>query len=290
MSTTSVSEKKGKKMAKKVSEPAPIKVEVKEVEVSEPAPINELSQTSGNDTFFELFDMINEKMTELQSTLSNVNVSTIDAKKLMDTRKKFDKSIMSFNAQTMDLYISSLKTATKNSTKKTKKVSEGGAAKDSSAVKQKLKAKKCLHEFLGKDNFDEEFSRNDAYTGVTSFIRELRQNDPASIAVENGTNKEFKVVGKLSTFISGINAIVKDKIKIVEKEIKNCESKKPAADTKEAREIENLKGELEKFKLKTSVPKKMAFTDIMGYTNHCFVMSNEDIITKAKATKPKVKK
>lgn len=289
MSTASVSEKKGKKMTKKVATPAP--VEVKEEKVaSEPAPIKEVNESSGNDTFFELFDAINEKMAELQSTLSNVNVQTIDAKKLMDTRKKFDKSIMSFNAQTMELYISSLKTATKNSTKKAKKTNENSASKDSSAVKQKLKAKKCLHEFLGKDNFDEEFSRNDAYTGVTSFIRELRQSDPASIAVENGTNKEFKVVGKLSTFISNINGIVKEKIKLIEKEIKTCEAKKPGADTKEAREIENLKGELEKLKSKTTVPKKMAFTDIMGFTNHCFVMSNEDVITKAKATKPKPKK
>ena len=289
MNTTSVSEKKGKKMTNKVATPTPVKEDV----VSESAPINEVNEvneSSGNDTFFELFDIINEKMTELQTTLSNVNVQTIDSKKLMDTRKKFDKSIMSFNSQTMELYISSLKTATKNSTKKVKKVNENGTSKDTSAVKQKLKAMKCLHEFLGKDNFDEDFSRNDAYTGVTSFIRELRQNDPTSIAVENGTNKEFKVVGKLSTFISGINVIVKDKIKMIEKEIKSCESKKPGVDTKEAREIDNLKAELEKFKSKISVPKKMAFTDIMGYTNHCFIMSNEDIIMKAKANKPKPKK
>ena len=88
MSTTSVSEKKGKKMTNKVATPAP--TPVKEDVVSEPAPINEVNESSGNDTFFELFDIINEKMTELQTTLSNVNVQTIDSKKLMDTRKKFD--------------------------------------------------------------------------------------------------------------------------------------------------------------------------------------------------------
>jgi len=284
MSTSSVPEKKAKKMTKKV---ATLKVEEAPVEVvAETAPI--VNEVSGNDMFFELFDEINDKMTQLQTTLSNVNVQTIDAKKLMDTRKRFDKSIMAFNSQTMDLYISSLKTATKNSTKKVKKVSDG-TSKDASAVKQKLKANKCLHEFLGKDNFEEDFSRNDAYTGVTGFIREIRQNDPASIAIQNGTNKEFKVTGKLATFISSISAIIKDKTKIIEKEIKSCESKKPSPDSKEAREIENLKFELEKLKSKATVPQKMAFTDIMGYTNHCFVVSNEDVIAKAKTTKPKAK-
>jgi len=295
MNTATIPEKKTKKTSKKAPEP---KVEMKQEapQVVETTPVEALvaetqsEEVTANDSFFTLMETINDQMMNLQSLLSNVNVQTIDAKRFMDTRKKFDKSIMSFNASTLEIFSNALKTVTKNSTKKNKKNTENNSSKDASAVKQKLKAKKCLHDFLGKDNLDEEFSRNDAYTGVTGFIRELRQNDPASISVENGTNKEFKVTGKLKTFISNITTIVKEKTKIIEKEVKLLESNKPSIDSKEAREIDNMRIELDKLKNKSTVPPKMAFTDIMGFTNHCFVMSSDEVILKAKATKPKPKK
>ena len=84
MSTESVLEKKPKKMTKKV---ATLKVEENIVPDQTIVNENDVNEASGNDTFFELFDLINEKMTELQNILSNVNVQMIDSKKLIDTRK-----------------------------------------------------------------------------------------------------------------------------------------------------------------------------------------------------------
>ena len=239
-----------------------------------------------NDTIIEQLDEVNELMSRISTTLSTVNITSIDAKRIADAKKKFDKSILSFNAQLFELYQSALKTATKSS-KKVKKVSDPNSTKETSAVKKKIQAEPFLHKFLGINDTTQELSRNDAYIGVTSYIRETREKEPATIAVEGGSNKEFKVIGKLKELISNSCKVIAGKAKLLEKEVKTLESKKPAAGSKEMKELTNIKFEIEKLKSKQAIPAKMAFTDIMGYTNHCFTISNDDFIAKVKSTTPK---
>ena len=264
---------------KEQSAPAPTPTPVIEENIKEETVLN-------NDTIFEQFDEINELMSRISTTLSSVNITSIDSKRISDAKKKFDKSILSFNAQLFELYQSALKTATKSS-KKVKKVSDPNSTKETSAVKKKIQAEPFLHKFLGITDTAQELSRNDAYIGVTSYIRETREKEPATIAVEGGSNKEFKVIGKLKELITSSCKVIAGKAKILEKEAKTLESKKPAAGSKEMKELTNIKFEIEKLKSKQAIPTKMAFTDIMGYTNHCFTISNDDFIAKVKSTTPK---
>jgi len=239
-----------------------------------------------NDKIFEQLDEVNELMSRISTTLSSVNITSIDAKRISDSKKKFDKSILNFNSQLFELYQSALKVATK-SNKKVKKVSDPNSTKETSAVKKKIQAEPFLHKFLGIDDTSQELSRNDAYIGVTSYIRETREKEPETIAVEGGSNKEFKVIGKLKELISNSCKIIAGKAKILDKEAKAIESKKPVAGSKQMKELTNMKFEIEKLKSKQPTPAKMAFTDIMGYTNHCFTISNDDFIAKVKSTTPK---
>ena len=301
--STSASVEKKKKTTKKATKVKMEKVAEPETVTTTPAPapvettpvINEDTQAIDtseiNTEFYTLMDRIITTFTELNEISKKLDI--IDDKQIKSfviEKKKMDKAINTFETSYLESLASAFKIAKKSSSKKlAKKVYDSANPGPEPAVKKPLECEKCLHTFMGKTDTTELISRNQAYTSVTDFVKSEKKNNPEKISANLESDKEFRVYGKLKTFLDAVGVIINKNIKIIEAEIKTYEASKPEEGTKQMKELINLRDEQERLtKLKT-IPEVMGYTNVMSYTNLCFT---SDYLTKIKAkpVKSKAKK
>lgn len=298
--SVSKKEKKSKKASKqevkmeKVSEPVvapePVAAEpiVNEMAVVEPAQDN---STEYNSEFYTLMDktisMFNE-LTEISRKLDIIDEKQI--KSFIVEKKKMDKAINTFETTYLESLASAYKVAKKASSKKSaKKSSDPSNPGSEPAVKKPLECEKCLHEFMGKTDFSELISRNQAYTSVTDFVKTEKKTNPDKISANLDNDKEFRVYGQLKTFLDSVGKIINKNIGLIQAEVKTYESSKPEEGSKQMKELSNLRDELERLNKLKNIPDVMGYTNVMSYTNLCFTVDYLNKI-KAKPTKSKAKK
>ena len=298
MSTAASVEKKTKKSAKKtktevkmesVEEPQPaIQVEESTTEpvINEESPVIENSEINGE--FYSLIDKITASFNELNEFSKKLDI--IDEKQIKNfigEKKKMDKAISSFELTYLETLASAFKVAKKSSSKKiAKKVTDSSNPGPEPAVKKPLECESCLHTFMGKTDTSELISRNQAYTSVTDFVKSEKKSNPEKISAKLESDKEFRVYGKLKTFLDAVGVIIKKNISLIESEIKSYESSKPEEGTKQMKELINLRDELERLNKLKNIPDVMGYTNVMSYTNLCFTV---DYINKIKAKPVKSK-
>ena len=298
MSTAASVEKKTKKSAKKtktevkmesVEEPQPaIQVEESTTEpvINEESPVIENSEINGE--FYNLIDKITASFNELNEFSKKLDI--IDEKQIKNfigEKKKMDKAISSFELTYLETLASAFKVAKKSSSKKiAKKVTDSSNPGPEPAVKKPLECESCLHTFMGKTDTSELISRNQAYTSVTDFVKSEKKSNPEKISAKLESDKEFRVYGKLKTFLDAVGVIIKKNISLIESEIKSYESSKPEEGTKQMKELINLRDELERLNKLKNIPDVMGYTNVMSYTNLCFTV---DYINKIKAKPVKSK-
>ena len=198
-----------------------------------------------------------------------------------------DKAISSFELTYLETLASAFKVAKKSSSKKiAKKVTDSSNPGPEPAVKKPLECESCLHTFMGKTDTSELISRNQAYTSVTDFVKSEKKSNPEKISAKLESDKEFRVYGKLKTFLDAVGVIIKKNISLIESEIKSYESSKPEEGTKQMKELINLRDELERLNKLKNIPDVMGYTNVMSYTNLCFTV---DYINKIKAKPVKSK-
>jgi hypothetical protein len=198
-----------------------------------------------------------------------------------------DKAINSFETTYLETLASAFKVAKKSGSKQKKTKSESSGSTTEPAVKKPLECDKCLHEFMGKTDTSELISRNQAYTAVTDFVKSEKKNNPDKISSNLVSDKEFRVYGKLKTFLDSVSKIIGKNMDVIKAEIKTYESAKPEEGSKQMKELINLRDEMDRLtKLKT-IPEVMGYTNVMSYTNLCF---NADYLNKVKAKPVKSKK
>jgi len=306
MSTSASVSKKEKKASKKVS-----KKEVKMEKVSEPvaapepevaAPepvVNEMSadepaqenSTEFNSDFYSLMDKTITMFNELNEISKKLDI--IDEKQIKSfivEKKKMDKAINTFEITYLESLASAYKVAKKASSKKSAKKSADPSNPGSEpAVKKPLECEKCLHEFMGKTDSSELISRNQAYTAVTDFVKSEKKSNPDKISANLNNDKEFRVYGKLKTFLDSVGKIINKNISLIQAEVKTYEASKPEEGSKQMKELSNLRDELERLNRLKSIPDVMGYTNVMSYTNLCFTVDYLNKI-KAKPVKSKAKK
>ena len=309
MSTTATVEKKTKKtVAKKVSatkkevkmeQETPVPTQVTESVVTEPVvnvvAVENTVDTEGQETveinekFYKMMDetinMFNE-LNEISRKLDIVDERQI--KLFMTEKKKMDKAISTFENTYLDSLANAFKIAKKASSKKSsKKISDPSNPGAEPAVKKPLECEKCLHEFMGKTDTTELISRNSAYTAVTDFVKSEKKNNPEKISANLDNDKEFRVYGKLKSFLDSIGKIINKNITIIQSEIKTYEASKPEEGSKQMKELTNLRDELERLNKLKNIPEVMGYTNVMSYTNLCFT---SDYLNKIKSKPVKSKK
>ena len=306
MSTSASVSKKEKKASKKVS-----KKEVKMEKVSEPvaspepevaAPepiVNEMTadepaqenSTEFNSDFYSLMDKTITMFNELNEISKKLDI--IDEKQIKSfivEKKKMDKAINTFEITYLESLASAYKVAKKASSKKSAKKSADPSNPGSEpAVKKPLECEKCLHEFMGKTDNSELISRNQAYTAVTDFVKSEKKSNPDKISANLDNDKEFRVYGKLKTFLDSVGKIINKNISLIQAEVKTYEASKPEEGSKQMKELSNLRDELERLNRLKSIPDVMGYTNVMSYTNLCFTVDYLNKI-KAKPVKSKAKK
>mgnify|MGYP001039961502 CR=1 FL=1 len=299
MSTSATVEKKTKKPTKKASS---TEAEVKTEQVQSAAPVAtsvpvineeqvnvETSETSEiNSEFYSMMDKIVTSFNELNEISKKLDM--IDEKQIKNfitEKKKMDKAINSFETTYLETLASAFKVAKKSGSKQKKTKSESSGSTTEPAVKKPLECDNCLHEFMGKTDTSELISRNQAYTSVTDFVKTEKKNNPDKISSNLVSDKEFRVYGKLKTFLDSVSKIIGKNMDVIKAEIKTYESSKPEEGSKQMKELINLRDEMDRLtKLKT-IPEVMGYTNVMSYTNLCF---NTDYLIKIKAKSPKAKK
>lgn len=306
MSTSASVSKKEKKTSKKAS-----KKEVKMEKVSEPvaspepevaAPepiVNEMTadepaqenSTEFNSEFYSLMDKTITMFNELNEISKKLDI--IDEKQIKSfivEKKKMDKAINTFEITYLESLASAYKVAKKASSKKSAKKSADPSNPGSEpAVKKPLECEKCLHEFMGKTDSSELISRNQAYTAVTDFVKSEKKSNPDKISANLDNDKEFRVYGKLKTFLDSVGKIINKNISLIQAEVKTYEASKPEEGSKQMKELSNLRDELERLNRLKSIPDVMGYTNVMSYTNLCFTVDYLNKI-KAKPVKSKAKK
>ena len=306
MSTSASVSKKEKKTSKKAS-----KKEVKMEKVSEPvaapesevaAPepvVNEMTaeepaqenSTEFNSDFYSLMDKTITMFNELNEISKKLDI--IDEKQIKSfivEKKKMDKAINTFEITYLESLASAYKVAKKASSKKSAKKSADPSNPGSEpAVKKPLECEKCLHEFMGKTDSSELISRNQAYTAVTDFVKSEKKSNPDKISANLDNDKEFRVYGKLKTFLDSVGKIINKNISLIQAEVKTYEASKPEEGSKQMKELSNLRDELERLNRLKSIPDVMGYTNVMSYTNLCFTVDYLNKI-KAKPVKSKAKK
>lgn len=299
MSTTASVEKKTKKTAKKTSKK---EVKMEKVEVNEPvvqpepepvinveAPVIESSEVNGE--FYATIEKIYTLFTELNELSKKLDI--IDEKQIKSfivEKKKMDKIFHSFEITYLESLASAFKVAKKSSSKKSaKKIYDSANPGPEPAVKKPLECEKCLHDFMGKSDSSELISRNQAYTAVTDFVKSEKKSNPEKISANLESDKEFRVYGKLKTFLESVGKIIDKNIGIIQSEIKTYEASKPEEGTKQMKELYNLRDEYERLNKLKNIPDVMGYTNVMSYTNLCFTQDYLNKI-KAKPVKSKAKK
>merc|ERR1711991_543811 len=291
-------EKKTKKSAKKT------KAEVKMENVEEPQPaiqveestpepvINEessaIEHSEINGEFYSLIDRITSSFNELNEFSKKLDI--IDEKQIktfIGEKKKMDKAISAFELTYLETLASAFKVAKKSSSKKiAKKISDSSNPGPEPAVKKPLECESCLHAFMGKTDTSELISRNQAYTAVTDFVKSEKKSNPEKISANLESDKEFRVYGKLKTFLDSVGVIINKNITLIQSEIKSYEASKPEEGTKRMKELINLRDEFERLNKLKNIPDVMGYTNVMSYTNLCFTV---DYINKIKSKPVKSK-
>lgn len=301
--STSASVEKKKKTTKKATKVKMEKVaEPETVATTETTPIETTSTVINEDTqaidtseinseFYTLMDRIITTFTELNEISKKLDI--IDDKQIKSfviEKKKMDKAINTFETSYLESLASAFKIAKKSSSKKlAKKVYDSANPGPEPAVKKPLECENCLHTFMGKTDTTELISRNQAYTSVTDFVKSEKKNNPEKISANLESDKEFRVYGKLKSFLDSVGVIINKNIKLIEAEIKTYEASKPEEGSKQMKELINLRDEQERLNKLKTIPEVMGYTNVMSYTNLCFT---SDYLTKIKAkpVKPKSKK
>lgn len=142
---------------------------------------------------------------------------------------------------------------------------------------------------MGKTDSSELISRNQAYTAVTDFVKSEKKSNPDKISANLDNDKEFRVYGKLKTFLDSVGKIINKNISLIQAEVKTYEASKPEEGSKQMKELSNLRDELERLNKLKSIPDVMGYTNVMSYTNLCFTVDYLNKI-KAKPVKSKAKK
>lgn len=301
MSTSASVEKKTKKATKKTS-----KTEVKMEKIAEPVAaepvavqeevVNEensqiIDNGESNSEFYNLMEKVIGMFSELNEISKKLDI--IDDKQIKSfiiEKKKMDKAINTFEITYLESLSSAFKIAKKSSSKKaSKKVYDASNPGPEPAVKKPLECENCLHAFMGKSDTSELISRNQAYTAVTDFVKSEKKSNPEKISANLESDKEFRVYGKLKTFLDSVGTIINKNIKLINSEIKSYESSKPEEGTKQMKELINLRDELERLNKLKSIPDVMGYTNVMSYTNLCFTQDYLNKI-KSKPVKSKSKK
>ncbi len=301
--STSASVEKKKKTTKKATKVKMEKVaEPETVTTTETTPVETTSTVINEDTqaidtseinseFYTLMDRIITTFTELNEISKKLDI--IDDKQIKSfviEKKKMDKAINTFETSYLESLASAFKIAKKSSSKKlAKKVYDSANPGPEPAVKKPLECENCLHTFMGKTDTTELISRNQAYTSVTDFVKSEKKNNPEKISANLESDKEFRVYGKLKTFLDSVGVIINKNIKLIEAEIKTYEASKPEEGSKQMKELINLRDEQERLNKLKTIPEVMGYTNVMSYTNLCFT---SDYLTKIKAkpVKSKAKK
>jgi len=305
MSTSASVEKKTKtKASKKQASKKEVKME--KVAESAPSPVIETPQSAvvnenaapeaapqenveSNTEFYNLMDQVINMFNELNEISKKLDI--VDEKQIksfIGEKKKMDKAINTFETTYLESLASAFKVAKKSSSKKlSKKVYDAANPGPEPAVKKPLECEKCLHEFMGKTDTTELISRNQAYTAVTDFVKSEKKSNPEKISANLESDKEFRVYGKLKSFLDSVGKIINGNIKIIQSEIKTYESSKPEEGTKQMKELTNLRDELERLNKLKSIPEVMGYTNVMSYTNLCFT---QDYLNKIKSKPVKSKK
>jgi len=264
-----------------------------QVEESTPEPvINEessaIEHSEINGEFYSLIDRITSSFNELNEFSKKLDI--IDDKQIKNfigEKKKMDKAISAFELTYLETLASAFKVAKKSSSKKiAKKISDSSNPGPEPAVKKPLECESCLHAFMGKTDTSELISRNQAYTAVTDFVKSEKKSNPEKISAKLESDKEFRVYGKLKTFLDAVGVIIKKNISLIESEIKTYEASKPEEGTKQMKELINLRDELERLNKLKNIPDVMGYTNVMSYTNLCFTV---DYVNKIKAKPVKSK-
>ena len=306
MSTSASVSKKEKKASKKASkkevkmEKVSEAVAAPEPEVVAPEPVvNEMAaeepaqenSTEFNSEFYSLMDKTITMFNELNEISKKLDI--IDEKQIKSfivEKKKMDKAINTFEITYLESLASAYKVAKKASSKKSAKKSADPSNPGSEpAVKKPLECEKCLHEFMGKTDSSELISRNQAYTAVTDFVKSEKKSNPDKISANLDNDKEFRVYGKLKTFLDSVGKIINKNISLIQAEVKTYEASKPEEGSKQMKELSNLRDELERLNKLKSIPDVMGYTNVMSYTNLCFTVDYLNKI-KAKPVKSKAKK
>lgn len=294
MSTSATVEKKTKKQTKKAStteaNPEPVQAAPA---AATPEPVVNDEQVNAetseiNSEFYSMMDKVVTSFNELNEISKKLDM--IDEKQIKNfitEKKKMDKAINSFETTYLETLASAFKVAKKSGSKQKKAKSESSGSTTEPAVKKPLECDKCLHEFMGKTDTSELISRNQAYTAVTDFVKSEKKNNPDKISSNLVSDKEFRVYGKLKTFLDSVSKIIGKNMDTIKAEIKTYESAKPEEGSKQMKELINLRDEMDRLtKLKT-IPEVMGYTNVMSYTNLCF---NVDYLSKIKAKSAKAKK
>ncbi len=302
MSTAASVEKKTKKPAKKTSKKEVKMEKVEEaapvIQTEEPTPepvINEestaIEHSEFNSEFYTLIDKITTSFNELNEISKKLDI--IDEKQIKNfiaEKKKMDKAISIFEMSYLESIAGAFKIAKKSSSKKmAKKVYDSSNPGPEPAVKKPLECESCLHEFMGKTDSSELISRNQAYTAVTDFVKSEKKSNPEKISANLESDKEFRVYGKLKTFLDAVGVIINKNITLIQSEIKSYEASKPEEGTKQMKELINLRDEFERLSKLKNIPDVMGYTNVMSYTNLCFTVDYINKI-KAKPVKSKSKK
>lgn len=298
--STSASVEKKKKTTKKATKVKMEKVaEPETVATTETTPIETTSTVINEDTqaidtseinseFYTLMDRIITTFTELNEISKKLDI--IDDKQIKSfviEKKKMDKAINTFETSYLESLASAFKIAKKSSSKKlAKKVYDSANPGPEPAVKKPLECENCLHTFMGKTDTTELISRNQAYTSVTDFVKSEKKNNPEKISANLESDKEFRVYGKLKSFLDSVGVIINKNIKLIEAEIKTYEASKPEEGSKQMKELINLRDEQERLNKLKTIPEVMGYTNVMSYTNLCFT---SDYLTKIKAKPVKSK-
>lgn len=301
--STSASVEKKKKTTKKATKVKMEKVaEPETVATTETTPIETTTHVINEDTqaidtseinseFYTLMDRIITTFTELNEISKKLDI--IDDKQIKSfviEKKKMDKAINTFETSYLESLASAFKIAKKSSSKKlAKKVYDSANPGPEPAVKKPLECENCLHTFMGKTDTTELISRNQAYTSVTDFVKSEKKNNPEKISANLESDKEFRVYGKLKTFLDDVGVIINKNIKLIGAEIKTYEASKPEEGSKQMKELINLRDEQERLNKLKTIPEVMGYTNVTSYTNLCFT---SDYLTKIKAkpVKSKAKK
>ena len=290
MSTSATIEKKTKKSTKKATtQEAKVEQTPEPVQAQTVNEENSNGETSEiNSSFYTLMDKVVASFNELNEISKKLDV--IDEKQIKNfitEKKKMDKAINSFETTYLETLASAFKNAKKSSKQKKVKSESSGGSTTEPAVKKPLECESCLHEFMGKSDTSELISRNQAYTAVTDFVKSEKKNNPDKISSNLESDKEFKVYGKLKTFLDAVSKIIGKNMDMLKAEIKTYEASKPQDGTKQMRELTNLRDESERLSKLKTIPEVMGYTNVMSYTNLCFTA---DYLNKVKAKPVKSKK